>query len=158
MTDLILIIAKRLREQYGAKEIILYGSYAKGEETADSDIDILVISDTKERFCERQATVKRLLRGLKSKVAVSPIVLTPAELDGRLKMNDVFIKEIMDTGKIITADMIDEMEKWLLSQGATPVTEEMKKEPWYAEVSNLPSFMTLDKKQLIDRHKDMAKR
>lgn len=98
MTDLILTIAKRLREQYGAKEIILYGSYAKGEETADSDIDILVISDTKERFHERQATVKRLLRGLKKKVAVSPIVLTPSELDGRLRMNDAFIKEIMDTG------------------------------------------------------------
>jgi predicted nucleotidyltransferase len=74
MTDLILTIAKRLREQYGAKEIILYGSYAKGEETVDSDIDILVISDTNERFHERQATVKRLLRGLKNKVAVSPII------------------------------------------------------------------------------------
>jgi predicted nucleotidyltransferase len=98
MTDLILTIAKRLREQYGAKEIILYGSYAKGEETGDSDIDILVISDTKERFHERQATVKRLLRGLKNKVAVSPIVLTPSELDWRLRINDVFIKEIMDTG------------------------------------------------------------
>jgi uncharacterized protein len=98
MTDLILAIAKRLREQYAAKEIILYGSYAKGEETADSDIDILVISDTKERFHERQATVKRLLRGLQNKVAFSPIVLTPLELDGRLRMNDAFIKEIMDTG------------------------------------------------------------
>jgi predicted nucleotidyltransferase len=98
MTDLILTIAKRLREQYGAKEIILYGSYAKGEETADSDIDILVIADTKERFYERQAAVKRLLRGLKKKVAVSPIVLTPSELDVRLRMNDAFIKEIMETG------------------------------------------------------------
>jgi len=45
----------------------------------------------------------------------------------------------------------EEMEKWLLSQGATPVTEEMKKEPWYAEVSKLPSCMTLEKKQPIDR-------
>jgi len=50
------------------------------------------------------------------------------------------------------------MEKWLLSQGATPVTEEMQKEPWYAEVSKLPSCMTLGKKQHLDRHKDMAKR
>jgi len=98
MTELILTIAKRLKEQYGAKEVILYGSYAKGEETTDSDIDILVISDTKERFHERQATVKRLLRDLKKKIAVSPIVLTPLELDGRLRMNDMFIKEIMDTG------------------------------------------------------------
>ena len=52
----------------------------------------------------------------------------------------------------------EEMEKWLLSQGATPVTEEMKKEPWYAEVSKLPPCMTLEKKQLTDRQNDVAKR
>jgi len=52
----------------------------------------------------------------------------------------------------------EEMEKWLLSQGATPVTEEMKKEPWYAEVSKLPPCMALEKKQPINRQKDAAKR
>ena len=52
----------------------------------------------------------------------------------------------------------EEMEKWLLSQGATPVTEEMKKEPWYAEVSKLPSCMSTEKKQPIDRQNDVAKR
>jgi len=51
-----------------------------------------------------------------------------------------------------------EMEKWLLSQGATPVTEEMKKEPWYAEVSKLPPCMTQEKKLPIDRQKDTTKR
>ena len=52
----------------------------------------------------------------------------------------------------------EEMGKWLLSQGATPVTEEMKKEPWYAEVSKLPPCMTLEKKQPIDRQNDVTKR
>jgi hypothetical protein len=52
----------------------------------------------------------------------------------------------------------DEMEKWLLSQGATPVTEEMKKEPWYAEVSKLPTCMAQEKRESIDRQKGTAKR
>ena len=52
----------------------------------------------------------------------------------------------------------EEMEKWLLSQGATAVTEEMKKEPWYAEVSKLPSCMVQKKSQPVDRHKAPAKR
>ena len=52
----------------------------------------------------------------------------------------------------------DEMEKWLLSQGATPVTEEMKKEPWYAEASKLPPCMAQEKRQTIDRQKGTAKR
>ena len=42
----------------------------------------------------------------------------------------------------------EEMEKWLLSQGAKPVTKKMQKEPWYAEVSKLPSCMMREKKQL----------
>jgi hypothetical protein len=39
-----------------------------------------------------------------------------------------------------------EMEEWLLSQGAIPVTDEMKKEPWYEEVSRLPSCMVKEVK------------
>ena len=51
-----------------------------------------------------------------------------------------------------------EMEKWLLSQGATPVTEEMKKESWYMEMSKLPPCMIVEKKQPKDRQKDASKR
>jgi hypothetical protein len=31
-----------------------------------------------------------------------------------------------------------EMEQWLLSKGAIPVTEEMKKKPWYGKAIALP--------------------
>ncbi|MBI4745852.1 MAG: nucleotidyltransferase domain-containing protein [Deltaproteobacteria bacterium] len=98
MIDLIKAIAKRLKEQYGAKEVILFGSYAKGNPREDSDIDLLIISDSKERFFERQATVRRLLRDLKKRIPVSPIVLTPAEIQERKKHEDQFINEILKTG------------------------------------------------------------
>jgi len=52
----------------------------------------------------------------------------------------------------------EQMEKWLLRQGATPVTEEMKKEPWYEEMSKLTPCMSLEKKQPKDRQKDASKR
>lgn len=98
MVDLIKAIAKRLKEQYGAKEVILFGSYAKGKATDDSDIDLLVISDSKERFFERQATVRRLLRDLKKRIPVSLIVLTPEEIEERKRHGDQFINEILETG------------------------------------------------------------
>ena len=31
-----------------------------------------------------------------------------------------------------------EMELWLLKKGAVPVSDEVKKKPWYKEVSKLP--------------------
>ena len=31
-----------------------------------------------------------------------------------------------------------EMEQWLLSKGAVPVSEEIKKKPWYGKAIDLP--------------------
>jgi len=47
ITQLINQIKSYLIERYGDKirEIILYGSYARGEATKDSDIDLLVLVD-----------------------------------------------------------------------------------------------------------------
>ena len=34
-----------------------------------------------------------------------------------------------------------EMEQWLRKKGAVPVSKEIKKKPWYKEVSKLPSCL-----------------
>lgn len=98
MIDLIKTIAERLKKHYGAKEVILFGSYARGEESEDSDIDLLIISNTKESFFDRMASVRRLIRDLRKGIPVSPIVLTPEEIENRQKKGDHFIKEILSTG------------------------------------------------------------
>ena len=36
---------EEIRKHYNVKAIILFGSYAKGTETEDSDIDIAIVSD-----------------------------------------------------------------------------------------------------------------
>ena len=40
-------IKRYLEEKYGdkIKKVILYGSYARGEATEDSDVDVLVVVD-----------------------------------------------------------------------------------------------------------------
>jgi len=98
MIDLVRQIANRLREQYGAKEVILFGSYARGDQNSDSDIDLFIISDTNEKFFERQASIRRLIRDLKKGIAVSPIVLTTVEVEARRQIGDLFIEEILETG------------------------------------------------------------
>jgi len=98
MNTLLRKISKRLKEQYDAKEVIIFGSYARNVIDENSDIDILVISETKERFFERQATVRRLMRDLKKKIPISPIVLTPQEVENRKNRGDQFIEEILKTG------------------------------------------------------------
>jgi len=92
-------IARRLREQYGAERVLLYGSVARGEATPDSDVDILVVADTREKFFDRMAQVLQLVRDLYDLIPLAPIVLTPAEVQERLERGDQFIEEILRTGR-----------------------------------------------------------
>lgn len=43
-------IVQRLVAGYAPEKIVLFGSYAYGQPDADSDIDLLIIKATKERF------------------------------------------------------------------------------------------------------------
>lgn len=61
-------------------------------------MDLLVVSATKERFFERMASVRRIIRDLRDGLPVSPIVLTPQELEKRRKAGDPFVREILQTG------------------------------------------------------------
>ncbi len=91
-------ISERLKEEYGAQAVILFGSYARGEATEDSDVDILVIAPATERFFERMARVLELVRDLYDGLALSPIVLKPEEVSERLRIGDQFVQEILEEG------------------------------------------------------------
>ncbi len=96
--DRIKAISERLKKEYNAQEVILFGSYARGDATKDSDVDILVIAPTTERFFDRMATVKRLIRNLRNGLPVAPIVLTQEEIEKRIKIKDQFIETILEEG------------------------------------------------------------
>ena len=59
-------------------------------------MDLQVISPTAEESFDRMATVRRLLRRQRKGAPISPIVLTPEELAGRLRKGDQFVKSILE--------------------------------------------------------------
>ena len=91
-------IGNKIKKEYRAERVILFGSYAKGNATEDSDVDLLVVAPTKERFFERMASVRRLIRDLRDGLPVAPIVLTAAELEKRRQAGDPFVRDILETG------------------------------------------------------------
>lgn len=91
-------IAERLKKEYNAEKVILYGSFATGEATEDSDVDLFIIAPTNERFFDRMATVLGLIRDLKRGLPVEPIVLTAEEVERRIRLGDQFIQEIIERG------------------------------------------------------------
>lgn len=50
---------KRIIEQFHPEKIILFGSYAYGQPTTDSDIDLLVVMDTDMKPYERSVPIRK---------------------------------------------------------------------------------------------------
>jgi len=96
-------IVKQIVEGYRPLKVILFGSYAYGTPHDASDIDLLIIKDTRERFIDRFVAVRRLVADPNRRIPFDPIVLTPSELERRLAIGDQFIQEIVTRGKILYA-------------------------------------------------------
>ena len=91
-------IARRLREVLQAERIVVFGSVARGEATIHSDIDLLVIAPTTESPYWRMARARAAIRDLSIGLPLSPIVLTPAEVEDRLLKRDAFLTDVLDEG------------------------------------------------------------
>ncbi len=86
---------------YKPKKVILFGSYAYGEPSEDSDIDLLIIKNTDKRPIDRWIEVKRLLRDKNRMLPVSPLVYTEKEIEERIAIGDFFVEEIFEKGELL---------------------------------------------------------
>jgi predicted nucleotidyltransferase len=94
--DQVQAYAKRVAERYHPKLIVVYGSYARGKATSDSDIDIAVVCDSLgDDFLEKTVDLFRLRRDID--LRIEPVLL---EADS---MDNSFYNEILRTGKIVYA-------------------------------------------------------
>jgi predicted nucleotidyltransferase len=94
-------IVEKLKNEYNPLKIILFGSYAYGNPTEDSDIDLFILKNTDENRVDRFVHVKRIIYDPSRTVPVSPLVYTPDEVETRLKMGDDFIEEIFQEGVVL---------------------------------------------------------
>src|SRR3989338_5614693 len=96
-------IVRQVVDAYRPEKIILFGSYAYGRPDADSDLDLLIIKKTSERFIERWINVRQIVSDTKRSIPFEPIVLTPDEIKERLAIGDQFLEEIIKKGEVLYA-------------------------------------------------------
>jgi predicted nucleotidyltransferase len=89
---------ERIALELNPEKIILFGSYAYGNPTPDSDVDLLVVMETSDSHTERYLKVARLLRPRQFPVDI--IVKTPQEVEKEYS-NNFIIREIVNKGKIL---------------------------------------------------------
>ncbi len=93
------LIVKRLVENLDVEKIVLFGSYVKGASTKDSDLDLLVMLNTRKKGIARYAMVSELLEP--RTIPMDIIIKTPAEIKKRERYFDPFIKSVMTEGKVL---------------------------------------------------------
>ncbi len=96
-------ISQALERNYAPERIVLFGSYASGRQKADSDIDLLIVKKTSQSFYKRLATVRKIVSPMRAGMPFDPIVVTPQELTGRLKLGDQFLEGILRSGETLYA-------------------------------------------------------
>ena len=90
---------RRIARTLRPARIILFGSYAYGTPTQDSDVDLLVVMNTKASSKERSWTVSQLL--IPRPFPVDILVRTPREIKQALDQHDFFIHEILTQGRVL---------------------------------------------------------
>ncbi len=77
--------------------IILFGSYARGDFSEESDIDILVITDSKLPL-EPHYRLDLILECIRMFPEVEPVILTIREVEEGYRRNNPLILEALDQG------------------------------------------------------------
>lgn len=94
------LAVKRIVSELKPEKIILFGSYAYGKPTSDSDVDLLVIMKTKAKEIDRYVAVSNLLYPRQFPVDI--LVRTPKEIKAEYKKRgNFFMREILTKGKIL---------------------------------------------------------
>jgi uncharacterized protein len=91
-------LAFQIAEKFKPVKIVLFGSYAYGNPTPESDIDLMVIMDTPIRPSVKVQQIREYLEPL---FGLDLVVYTPTVLAKRLEWGDSFLQEIISKGILL---------------------------------------------------------
>ena len=89
---------QQIGREFAAERVILFGSYARGTVTEDSDVDLLVIGPYDGRSVDRSVQIRLKLR---PQFPVDLLVRTAEAVHERIQMGDDFMREIIEEGKVL---------------------------------------------------------
>ena len=91
-------VCQKIAEEFHPRKIILFGSYANGRPSSDSDVDLLVIMPHKGRSTDQAIKISSRIE---HRFPIDLIVRTPQEVRRRLRWNDFFLREITEKSVVV---------------------------------------------------------
>jgi len=90
--------AKDIARHFRPQRIILFGSYAYGRPTKDSDVDLMVIMPHRGRGADQATRIRLKVR---APFPMDLLVRSPEKIRQRLAWGDCFIEEILEKGEVL---------------------------------------------------------
>jgi predicted nucleotidyltransferase len=82
----------------GVKKVILFGSLARDESRFYSDIDLVIVMETTDKFVAR---IEKIYKFLDAKESLNILVYTPKEFHDMILSANGFMRKVMKEGKVL---------------------------------------------------------
>jgi uncharacterized protein len=97
--DKIALIIKQIVNGYDPEKIILFGSFAFGNQNPNSDVDLFVIKESDMPRPQRTVFLRKMLSG--AGIPIDLVVYTPLEVEKSKNETYGFVHEVIKTGKVV---------------------------------------------------------
>jgi uncharacterized protein len=91
-------VVDQIIEKFQPDRVILFGSYAYGEPTEDSDVDLMVIMPFEDKGYQQSLKIRR---AIEHPFPMDLLARTPDTVEWRYKGRDPIIREVIDRGKVL---------------------------------------------------------
>lgn len=91
-------LVNRIALEFAPERILLFGSHARAEAAADSDVDLLVVMPFAGRPVDMSVKIRLQTR---PRFPLDLLVRTPEQIAQRLAMGDSFMRDILDKGQVL---------------------------------------------------------
>jgi len=92
-------VIKAITTRFSPEKILLFGSYANGSPTPDSDLDLLIVMETDRPRNKRSTAIRLLFQPMPCSMDV--LVFTPDEVEYWNGTVNHIITEAFQTGKVL---------------------------------------------------------
>jgi predicted nucleotidyltransferase len=93
-------VCGQIARLFKPQRILLFGSYAYGRSTADSDVDLLVVMPFEGKSFRKASEIRTRID---ANFPLDLIVRSPEEMNRRLASGDFFLREVTEKGELLYA-------------------------------------------------------
>jgi uncharacterized protein len=90
--------SQQIGKEYHPSQVVLFGSYARGIATKDSDVDLLVVMPFEGRSVDKSVEIRLKMN---PPFPLDLLVRTPEVVRRRIEMGDSFLRDILRDGKVL---------------------------------------------------------